>query len=160
LAFTMITTTRLPTCLRSRCKWELRGGACYNVAMVSEAVTDQIRVHVRSSYVPHRSDPDKQHYFYAYRIRITNEGEKAAKLLSRHWIITDGYGLVEEVKGLGVVGDQPRLEPGETYEYTSACPLSTQYGVMRGTYHMVDDDGRKFDVEISPFTLFIPALAN
>ena len=128
--------------------------------MVSEAVTDQIRVRVKSFYVPHRSQPEKHHFFYAYRIRITNEGSKAAKLISRHWMITDGHGKLEEVRGSGVVGDQPRLEPGESYEYTSACPLPTQYGEMHGTYHMVDDDGRRFQVRISPFKLFIPALAN
>jgi len=128
--------------------------------MVSEIVTNRIRVSVKAFYLPEHSDPPSSLYVYAYRIRITNEGDFPAKLLRRHWIITDGLGHVEEVEGEGVVGEQPRLEPGESFEYTSTCPLNTQYGVMRGHYQMVDDEGHRFDAEVSPFKLFIPALSN
>jgi len=128
--------------------------------MTSEAVTNAIRVAVRSAHVPTDSDTQWRHYLFAYRIRITNESDRPATLLSRHWIIRNGCGEVEEVRGEGVVGKQPRLAPGERFEYTSACPLDTQSGEMRGTYTMADDDGRTFRVEISPFRLFIPALCN
>ena len=128
--------------------------------MVSEQVTNKIRVNVRATYIPEHSDPEEPIYVYAYRIRITNEGEHAAQLLRRHWIITDGLGQIEEVKGRGVVGQQPTIAPGESFEYTSTCPLITQYGVMNGVYHMVDSTGAPFDVEISPFKLYIPALSN
>ena len=128
--------------------------------MVSEQVTNKIRVNVRATYIPEHSDPEEPIYVYAYRIRITNEGERPAQLLRRHWIITDGLGQVEEVKGRGVVGQQPTIAPGESFEYTSTCPLITQYGVMRGIYQMVDTSGAPFEVEISPFKLYIPALSN
>jgi len=128
--------------------------------MVSEHVTNKIRVSVRATYIPEHSDPEEPLYVYAYRIRITNEGERAAKLIRRHWIITDGLGQIEEVKGRGVVGQQPLIPPGESFEYTSTCPLITQYGVMRGYYHMEDESGTPFEVEISPFKLYIPALSN
>ncbi len=128
--------------------------------MVSEIVTNCFRVKVNAFYLPERSQPDENKYLYAYRIRITNEGDFAARLISRHWIIADALGNVEEVKGLGVIGEQPRIAPGESYEYSSACPLRTQFGVMRGSYRMRADDGLRFDVEVSPFTMYIPALNN
>lgn len=128
--------------------------------MVSEAVTHAFRVRVKAFFLPEHSDVEKKNFFWAYHIRITNEGETPATLLSRHWIITNGIGYVEEVKGPGVVGKQPRILPGETFEYTSMCPLRTQYGTMEGTYHMRADDGATFNVDINPFTLFVPALAN
>ncbi len=119
----------------------------------SEAVTRGIRVKVRSFFVPERSAPDEGQWFFAYRIAITNEGSEPAQLLSRHWIITDGNGEVEEVRGPGVVGEQPLLAPGESFEYTSACPLPTSVGSMSGTYQMVTDAGEAFDADIAPFTL-------
>lgn len=128
--------------------------------MVSEIVTNCIRVKVQAFYLPERSKPERHQYLYAYRIRITNEGDAPAKLISRHWIITDAMGGVEEVEGMGVVGEQPRILPGESYEYSSACPLRTQFGVMRGTYTMNSDDGEAYDIEVSPFTMYIPALNN
>lgn len=128
--------------------------------MVSEVVTNQIRVSVKAFYLPEHSDPNSSLYVYAYRIRITNEGGNPATLLRRHWLITDGLGRVEEVEGEGVVGEQPRLEAGESYEYTSTCPLNTQYGLMRGHYLLVDDDGHRFQAEVSPFKLYIAALSN
>jgi ApaG protein len=119
----------------------------------SEARTRGVRVEVESSYVPERSEPADERWFFAYRIRITNEGAETVRLVSRHWFITDGTGAVEEVRGPGVVGHQPRLAPGETFEYTSACPLGTSFGTMHGTYRMVTAAGEHFDAEIAPFAL-------
>lgn len=128
--------------------------------MASEALTNRIRVVVRSFYVAERSAPENDQYFFAYRITITNEGDQAATLLRRHWVITDALGNSEEVHGDGVVGEQPRLAPGEHFEYTSACPLETPYGTMRGVYHLVTDDGAAFTATINPFELYVPAMAN
>lgn len=128
--------------------------------MVSEAVTQKFRVRVKAYFLPEHSDVEKRNFLWAYHIGITNESDAPATLLSRYWRITNGLGRVEEVRGPGVVGKQPRIMPGETFEYTSMCPLTTQYGTMRGIYHMRGDDGSAFQVEISPFTLLVPALAN
>jgi ApaG protein len=128
--------------------------------MGSTATTRGIRVEVRSAYIPERSNPAENRWFFTYTIRITNEGPEAARLISRHWIITDGDGGVEEVRGPGVVGEQPRLEPGQDYEYTSACPLGTNFGTMHGTYRMTTDEGREFDAEIAPFPLAEPYAIN
>lgn len=122
----------------------------------SEAVTNNVRVEVESQYAPDRSQPFESRWFFHYTVRITNEGDETIQLLSRHWIITDGTGHVEEVTGAGVVGEQPVLTSGETFEYTSGCPLKTSTGTMRGTYQMVTEDGTHFDVEIAPFSLAEP----
>jgi ApaG protein len=122
----------------------------------SEAVTRGVRVQVESEYAPERSDPSRKEWFFLYTVRITNEGGAVVQLLTRHWIITDGTGHVEEVRGPGVVGKQPVLKPGESFEYTSGCPLSTPFGVMEGTYQMVTPDGERFDAKIAPFTLSEP----
>jgi ApaG protein len=122
----------------------------------SEVVTRGIRVEVQSVLVPERSDPDDAQWFFAYRVRITNEGSEPAQLVSRHWVIIDGHGRVEEVRGPGVVGEQPLLQPGEAFEYTSACPLRTPHGSMHGTYQMVTPRGERFDAEIAPFALGEP----
>ena len=122
----------------------------------SEALTNNVRVEVDSQYAPERSRPFQSHWFFHYTVRISNEGDETVQLLSRHWIITDGAGRVEEVRGPGVVGEQPVLAPGETFQYTSACHLKTATGTMRGTYQMVTEDGAHFDVEIAPFTLTEP----
>ncbi len=122
----------------------------------SEIVTRGIRVHVESSYVPERSDRGRGSWFFAYRIRISNEGTDRVQLLGRHWIITDSTGRQEEVRGPGVVGKQPILQPGESFEYTSFCPLSTSFGTMHGTYQMVARDQEPFNIEIAPFTLCEP----
>ena len=119
----------------------------------SEVVTRGIRVAVVAQYVPERSDPSEKHWFFAYRIRVSNEGEETAQLVSRHWIITDADGHVEEVRGPGVVGEQPVLEPGQAFEYTSFCPLPTAFGAMQGTYQMVLKTGEPFDAEIAAFTM-------
>lgn len=126
----------------------------------SEAVTRGIRVNVLAQYVPERSDPGEGHWFFAYRIRISNEGTETAQLLSRHWIITDAEGRVEEVRGPGVVGEQPVLTPGQSFEYTSFCPLPTAFGTMQGTYQMVTRSGTRFDAEIAAFTLAEPTALN
>jgi ApaG protein len=122
----------------------------------SEAVTRGIRVHVRSEYNAERSQPARNQWFFLYTIAISNEGTETVQLMTRHWIITDANGHVEEVKGLGVVGQQPVLAPGEAFEYTSGCPLTTPYGMMRGTYQMITPGGESFDVEIAPFQLSEP----
>jgi ApaG protein len=122
----------------------------------SEAVTRGVRVHVESQFDPDRSEPDRSQWFFLYTIRITNEGHETVQLLTRHWIITDGNGKVEEVRGPGVVGKQPILKPGESFEYTSGCPLTTAFGVMEGTYQMVTEGAERFDARIAPFTLSEP----
>ena len=122
----------------------------------SEAVTRQVRVQVESQFVPERSDPAEHRWFYVYRVRISNEGAKPVHLVSRHWIITDANGSVEEVKGPGVVGEQPVIKPGETFEYVSACPIATSFGIMHGTYQMTVEGAAGFDAEIAPFTLGEP----
>jgi ApaG protein len=126
-------------------------------ASTSEAVTNNVRVEVESQYAPEHSQPFQNQWFFYYTIRITNEGSGTVQLLSRHWIITDANGNVEEVRGPGVVGEQPVLAPGESFQYTSGCPLKTSAGVMKGTYQMmVTESGDRFDVEIAPFALHEP----
>ena len=125
-------------------------------ASTSEAVTNNVRVEVESQYAPEHSQPHDNEWFFYYTIRITNEGDETVQLVSRHWIITDETARTEEVKGPGVVGEQPRLAPGESFQYTSACNLKTSTGVMRGTYQMVAEGGARFDVEIAPFALHQP----
>lgn len=127
---------------------------------MSDEVTEGVRVQVRAFYVPERSSPDQDHYFFAYTVRIANEGDEPAQLVSRHWIITDARGRVEHVRGPGVIGETPRLEPGQAFEYTSYCPLTTPSGAMRGTYQMVRDDGRSFDARIGVFTLMATHMLN
>jgi ApaG protein len=122
----------------------------------SEAVTHGIRVHVTAEYAPDRSRPTQQHWFFLYTIKITNESDQTVQLISRHWRITDGTGHIEEVKGPGVVGQQPVLAPNESFSYTSGCPLTTPFGTMEGTYQMTTADGASFDVQIAAFTLSEP----
>jgi ApaG protein len=122
----------------------------------SEATTHGVRVGVVSEYAPDRSHPLQQQWFFLYTITITNDSQETVQLLSRHWIITDGAGHVEEVKGPGVVGQQPVLAPGESFTYTSGCPLTTPFGTMEGTYQMVTRSGNFVDVKIAPFTLSEP----
>jgi ApaG protein len=122
----------------------------------SEAVTRGVRVRVQSEFNPDRSDPSRSQWFFLYTIKIANEGTETVQLLTRHWIITDSEGKVEEVRGPGVVGKQPILKPGESFEYTSGCPLATAFGMMEGTYQMVTTDGERFDAKIAPFTLSEP----
>lgn len=127
---------------------------------MSDTTTRGIRVQVRSQYLPERSSPRDGQYLFAYHIRIANEGDETAQLVSREWIISDADGRVERVQGPGVVGETPVLSPGEAFEYTSFCPLKTAVGSMHGTYQMVTASGDRFDAVISPFTLAIPNALN
>jgi len=127
---------------------------------VSNAITNGIRVTVKAVYVPAQSLPAEKRYVFAYTVRIANEGTEPAQLRSRHWIITDGAGKVEEVRGPGVVGQQPFLAPGEHFEYTSGCVLETPRGSMRGTYQMHRPNGTVFDAEIAEFALAMPHSLN
>jgi ApaG protein len=126
----------------------------------SSALTEGIRVSVRSAYVVDQSVPLARRYVFSYTVRIANEGAEPAQLRTRHWIITDGGGKVEEVRGPGVVGHQPLLRPGEHFDYTSGCILETPRGEMRGTYQMHRSDGRVFDAIIAPFLLALPHSLN
>ena len=121
-----------------------------------KAVTNDIQVTVLPNYLADQSDPDESQYLWSYTIEIANLGTTSAQLLSRHWIITDADGKREEVKGPGVVGEQPILRPGDAFRYTSGCPLSTPSGIMEGAYRMVDENGRSFDVAIPAFSLDSP----
>ena len=121
----------------------------------SEALTHGVRVSVEARYSPDHSVPG-QRWFFLYTVTISNEGTESVQLLTRHWVITDGAGHVEEHRGPGVVGKQPTLAPGESFEYTSGCPLATPFGVMEGTYQMVTPSGERFDAKIAPFTLSEP----
>lgn len=127
---------------------------------MSDATTQGIRVRVRSEYRPERSQPVRKQYFFSYTVRISNEGAKTVQLISRHWVITDANGKVEEVRGPGVVGEQPVLRPGASFEYTSGCPLGTEFGTMHGTYQMRSTDGVEFDAEVAPFRLALPHAVN
>ncbi|HEY0973035.1 MAG TPA: Co2+/Mg2+ efflux protein ApaG [Solimonas sp.] len=128
---------------------------------MSETVTRGIRILVQPRYVPEQSEPTAQQYLFAYHITIRNEGEEPAQLLSRHWVITDGEGKTDEVRGPGVVGHQPLLKPGEAFEYTSGCPLTTPVGSMHGSYTMeLPERGERFEARIAPFTLAVPRALN
>ena len=116
----------------------------------------ELSVAVEPHFVADQSNPAKQQFVFAYKVRITNTGERPAQVISRHWIITDGDQAEQEVRGLGVVGQQPLLAPGETFEYTSGCPLKTPVGTMQGSYHCVGENGVPFEVEIPEFVLAMP----
>jgi ApaG protein len=122
----------------------------------SMALTDGVRVRVQSMYLPDQSSPRDDRYVFAYTITISNEGARTAQLKTRHWIITDGRGEIEEVRGDGVVGEQPRLAPGQSFQYTSGCVLQTPIGTMQGSYRFWRDDGSYFDATIATFSLASP----
>jgi ApaG protein len=122
----------------------------------SEALTRGVRITVHSEYSPDKSEPARNQWFFLYTVTISNEGTETVQLLTRHWLITHGTGHIEEVRGPGVVGKQPTLKPGESFEYTSGCPLPTPFGLMEGTYLMVTETGERFDAKIAPFTLSEP----
>jgi ApaG protein len=127
---------------------------------MSDTTTRGIRVQVESFYDEDRSSPEGSYYFFAYQVRISNVGTERAQLVSREWIITDANGEAQRVQGPGVVGEQPVLAPGDVFEYTSFCPLSTAVGTMHGTYHMVLPGGESFEAEIAPFSLAVPHAVN
>jgi len=123
------------------------------LAPLSEAVTNNIRVEVMAQHSPEHSRPQQHEWVFQYTVRITNQGLDTVQLISRHWIITDALDHMEEVEGPGVVGKQPVLAPGQSFEYSSWCPLKTPTGMMHGTYQMVTESGTQFDIEIAPFGL-------
>ena len=124
------------------------------------AVTREIRVQVEPVYLDDQSEPDNAQYVWAYRVQIENEGTETVQLLTRYWQITDGMGRVQEVRGAGVVGEQPVLRPGECFEYTSGTPLATPFGIMFGTYEMETDGGEKLEVSIPAFSLDCPFVSH
>lgn len=115
-----------------------------------------VEVSVRTAYLAEQSEPDEDRYVFSYTVTLRNTGDIAAQLISRHWIITDGDGQEQQVRGAGVVGEQPQLQPGQQYQYTSGTLLPTPVGVMRGSYQMTAGDGTRFDAEIPSFTLSVP----
>lgn len=124
------------------------------------SVTRDIEVSVEPFFLAERSEPGEGRYFWAYRITIANRSDRFVRLMSRYWEITDGTGKVEEVRGPGVVGEQPGLNPGDSYQYTSGCPLTTATGFMVGRYTMADADGHAFEVDIPAFSLDMPDVAR
>lgn len=125
-----------------------------------EAETRGIVVRVSASYLPEQSEPQRGRWFWAYHIRIENESPVAVQLLTRHWIITDGRGARHSVEGEGVVGEQPMIESGGSFDYVSGCPLATPTGSMQGSYHMIAQDGAAFDVAIPKFALVAPTVTG
>ena len=126
----------------------------------SEAVTAGVRVNVESMYLRRHSKPDENHYIFIYVVKISNESEKTVQLLDRHWVITDAYGQAEEIQGPGVIGETPRLAPGQSHTYHSFCPLPTSFGTMGGHYGMMDSIGDRFKVEVGLFNLIVPEAVN
>jgi len=122
--------------------------------------TRDITVRVSVSFLPEQSEPDRGRWFWAYHIRIENDGPEPVQLLTRRWIITDGRGAQHKVEGEGVVGEQPVVQPGKSYDYVSGCPLATPSGAMQGSYHMIGARGETFDVAIPRFALIAPAVAE
>ena len=127
---------------------------------MAEGKKYHISVSVNTTYLSEQSDPASERYVFAYTVTIANTGTVAAQLISRHWIITDAENVTQEVKGLGVVGEQPLLRPGESFEYTSGTAMATPVGTMKGSYQMVAEDGNKFDAEIPTFTLSMPRVLH
>jgi ApaG protein len=127
---------------------------------MAESKKHEISVSAATQYLAEQSDPSNERYVFAYTITIRNTGTIAAQLISRHWIITDADGQVQEVRGLGVVGHQPFLKPGESFEYTSGCALATPVGTMKGSYQMTSEDGHQFDAPIGEFTLAMPRVLH
>ncbi len=123
---------------------------------VQKSITQQFEVRAKTAYVEAESKPEQGYYFFAYRMMIKNSGNSPAQLVSRHWVITDGQGQIEEVRGPGVVGLQPHIQPGQVFEYESACPLSSSSGSMKGHYEMISESGEKFTIEIPEFYLVAP----
>jgi ApaG protein len=124
------------------------------------SVANKISVEVETSYVDEQSDPNERRYVFSYTITIRNEGAMPARLLTRHWIITDANGKVQEVRGDGVVGEQPHLKPGQGFRYSSGAVLETPVGAMQGSYQMIDDEGQCFDAPIQPFRLAMPGIVQ
>ena len=124
------------------------------------ATTDGVTVRVAVSYLPEQSEPRRGRWFWAYHIRIENESDRAVQLLTRHWVITDGRGARHSVEGEGVVGEQPLIAPGASFDYVSGCPLQTPNGAMQGSYRLIGEDGGQFDAAIPKFALHAPAVES
>ena len=135
-------------------------GLLSQLGPISDAVTNNVRVEVLSRYSPENSQPLQDTWVFQYTVRITNQGAETVQLVSRHWIITDAFERTEDVQGPGVVGEQPTLAPGQSFKYSSWCPLKTPMGMMHGTYQMVSAGGNRFDIEIAPFALRAPYTVN
>lgn len=127
---------------------------------MSTCETQGVKITARPSYLADQSQPDQNQWVWSYRITVTNDSDEVVQLVDRHWLITDACGEVQEVRGEGVVGQQPVLTPGEEFSYESFCPLATDYGFMRGSYGMIKGDGTRFEAIIAPFVLLMPALLN
>ncbi len=127
---------------------------------MSESAKYRIKVEAAAEFIPGQSDPETDRYVFSYRITLTNTGTVAAQLISRHWVITDGTGKVQEVRGLGVVGEQPTLAPGQQYSYSSGSVIETPVGTMQGSYQMTAEDGHRFDAEIPTFVLAMPRVLH
>lgn len=123
---------------------------------MAEDAMNKIDVEVQPAYIAEQSDPEQKHFVFSYTVTIRNNGTEAARLLTRHWIITDGDGQIQEVKGDGVIGEQPYLQPGEGFQYTSGTFMNTPFGTMQGSYQMITDDGETFDATIPTFRLTVP----
>jgi ApaG protein len=127
---------------------------------MSENPIDSIDVSVKSTYLPSQSEPEQSRYVFSYTVTILNSGQRPARLLTRHWIITDANGKIQEVEGDGVVGEQPYLKPGEAFQYSSGTMLDTPAGIMEGTYHMITDNGHRFTATIHPFALAVQQMLH
>jgi len=127
---------------------------------MAEAKKYAIEIVVQTQYLPEQSEPEAGRHAFSYSITIANSGSVAAQLISRHWLITDADGKVQEVRGLGVVGHQPLLQPGQSFEYTSGCVLATPVGTMKGSYQMVAEDGEQFETAIPEFVLSMPRILH
>ncbi|WP_374513058.1 Co2+/Mg2+ efflux protein ApaG [Niveibacterium sp.] len=125
-----------------------------------EAKQPAISVSAQAQYIEDQSDAEASRFVFAYKVTIENIGDVPAQLISRHWVITDAVGHVQEVRGIGVIGEQPRLAPGEAFEYTSGCAIATAVGTMRGAYQMVTEDGTQFEAEIPEFVLAAPGMLH
>ena len=123
-------------------------------------MTNQIKIHVETTYLSNESNPDDNKYYFLYTVLIKNNSRRRAKLLSRHWIIKDDNGKVQDVKGEGVIGEQPDIRPGEEFQYTSGTMIETSFGTMKGSYHMIDDEDNYFDAVIPEFVLSIPRVIH
>ena len=123
-------------------------------------MTNQIKIHVETTYLSNESNPDDNKYYFLYTVLIKNNSKRRAKLLSRHWIIKDDNGKVQDVKGEGVIGEQPDIRPGEEFQYTSGTMIETSFGTMKGSYHMIDDEDNYFDAVIPEFVLSIPRVIH
>lgn len=127
---------------------------------MTKSKTSPVGIQVQPNYIPERSDPSKPIFIFSYRIKITNYGQQTIQLRNRYWHIQDGNGNIEEIRGPGVVGKKPFIKPGDSYEYTSFCPIPTEFGVMHGHFGMINEHGKKFNAKISPFRLSVPFSIN